>query len=103
MIGKVVFPYRSAMVEAVMDDDGSWRGDVIPCLVRPLNCLHGARWAERPLDRDRCRRCLESAALWLHGQVQTGSHEGEGTCGILPIRIEPWAVPSSIVDPDLTP
>jgi len=71
MIGKVVFQYKSSAVEAVMDDDGSWRCDAIPCLVRPLNILYSAAWIRAPVDSSRSLRYLQSAALWLHGEVCT--------------------------------
>ena len=71
MIGKVVFPYKSITAEAVMDDDGLWRCDAIPCLARPLNLLHSPQGAGSPVDWPHSLRCLESAAVWLHGQVRT--------------------------------
>jgi len=71
MIGKVVFQYKSSTVEAVMDDDGTWRCDAIPCLVRPLNILYSAAWIRAPVDPCRSRQYLHSAALWLHGEVRT--------------------------------
>jgi hypothetical protein len=70
MIGKVVFPYKTNVVEAVMNDDGSWRCDAIPCLVRPLNLLYGPRVFGESLGEDRTLRYLESAANWLHGEVR---------------------------------
>ncbi len=70
MIGSVVFPYRSGTVEAVMEDDGSWRCDAIPCLIRPLNCLHSDIPYGTPTDPRRYRRHLESAARWLHGEAR---------------------------------
>jgi len=71
MIGKVVFQYKSKAVEAVMHDDGSWRCDAIPCLVRPLNILHSAVFYRAPVDPVRSHRDLQSAALWLRGEVRT--------------------------------
>jgi hypothetical protein len=70
MIGKVIFQYKSNAVEAVMDDDGSWRCDAIPCLVRPLNILYSAAFYSAPLDRCRSTHYLRSAALWLKGEVR---------------------------------
>ena len=69
MIGKVVFSYKSNSVEAVMGDDGSWRCDAIPCLVRPLNLLYSPLVFGESLEKDRSMRCLESAANWLRGEV----------------------------------
>jgi hypothetical protein len=77
MIGKVVFPYKSMVAEAVMEDDGSWRCDAIPCLVRPLNILHGPTSFEARLDRSRSLCCLASAARWLHGEIRTGETRAE--------------------------
>jgi hypothetical protein len=70
MIGKVVFPYKTSVVEAIMKHDGSWRCDAIPCLVRPLNLLYGPRVFGESLGEDRTMRYLESAASWLHGEVR---------------------------------
>jgi hypothetical protein len=70
MIGKVIFQYKSNAVEAVMDDDGLWRCDAIPCLVRPLNILYSAAFYRAPLDRSRSLHHLRSAALWLRGEVR---------------------------------
>jgi hypothetical protein len=69
MIGKVVFPYKSDVVDAVLGDDGSWRCDAIPCLARPLNLLYDPRVFGESLEKDRSMYCLESAAGWLHGEV----------------------------------
>jgi hypothetical protein len=69
MIGKVVFPYKTTVVEAVMNDDGSWRCDGIPCLVRPLDLLYNHRVFGESPENDRSMRCLESAANWLSGEV----------------------------------
>jgi hypothetical protein len=69
MIGKVVFPYKSDVVDAVLGDDGSWRCDAIPCLARPLNLLYGPGVFDESLEKDRSMCCLESAARWLHGEV----------------------------------
>ena len=70
MIGRVVFRYKSKLIEAVMEDDGSWRCDDLPCLVRPLDWLHGPNLDGAPLDFDRCARSLQSAAFWLDGEVR---------------------------------
>jgi hypothetical protein len=69
MVGKVVFPYKSSRVEAVLNDDGLWRCEAIPCLVRVLNILHSPVWAGEPLDDSSLRSCLQSAAAWLKGEV----------------------------------
>ena len=69
MFGKVVFPYNSNPAEAVLDDDGLWRCDAVPCLVRVLNIRHSPVWYGQPLDSINARRCLLSAGLWLNGRV----------------------------------
>jgi hypothetical protein len=71
MIGKVVFQYNSKAIEAVMDDDGFWRCDAIPCLVRPLNILYSAAFYRASVDASRSLHDLRSAALWLRGEVRT--------------------------------
>ena len=76
MIGKVVFEYNANAVEAVMDDDGSWRCDAIPCLVRPLNILYSPREFGERVEEDRSVRCLESAANWLQGEVSMKRADG---------------------------
>jgi hypothetical protein len=81
MIGKVVFPFRSGVAEAVMDDDGCWRCDAAPCLARPLNCLHSTLWYGETVDQSKTMRCLESAARWLHGVVDTGRRERDESRG----------------------
>jgi len=70
MIGKVIFQYKLNAVEAVMDEDGSWRCDAIPCLARPLNVLYSRAFHRLPLDRARLLDDLHSAASWLHGEVR---------------------------------
>ena len=69
MVGKVLFPYKSSRVEAMLDDDGLWRCEALPCLVRVLNILHSPVWAGEPLDGPSLHRCLQSAAVWLKGEV----------------------------------
>jgi hypothetical protein len=86
MIGKVVFRYNSAIVEAVMDDDGAWSCDAIPCLIRPLNTLYTPLSRAATLDRSRCKRCLESAARWLRGEARAGHADGESRCGDRPVH-----------------
>jgi hypothetical protein len=81
MIGKVVFPYKSRIVEAIMNNDGCWECDVIPCLVRPLNILHSPAWNGAPFDLARCLECLETAAHWLHGEVHSARSAREGMGG----------------------
>jgi hypothetical protein len=78
MIGKVVFPYKSSVAEAILNSDGLWECDAIPCLVRPLNILHGPAWYGFRFDRSRYLACLASAARWLHGEVHTAriGHQG---------------------------
>jgi hypothetical protein len=71
MIGKVVFQYKSKAVEAVMDDDGFWHCDAIPCLARPLNILYSASFYRAPADASRSLHDLRSAAVWLRGEVCT--------------------------------
>jgi hypothetical protein len=88
MIGKVAFPYKSMVAEAVMEDDGSWRCDAIPCLVRPLNILHGPTSFEARLDRSRSLCCLASAARWLHGEIRTGETRNEGRSIYPPAYLE---------------
>jgi hypothetical protein len=75
MIGKVVFSYKASAIEAIMNDDGTWRCDAIPCLVRPLNLLFSPRMFGESLEKDRSMLCLESAASWLAGEVHTGRSE----------------------------
>jgi hypothetical protein len=87
MIGKVVFWYKTNSVEAVMEDDGTWRCNAIPCLVRPLNCLYSPVIDETGLDGRKAMCCLESAAIWLHGEVRTGRTERGGTNGDPPVYL----------------
>jgi hypothetical protein len=75
MIGKVVFSYKASTIEAIMNDDGTWRCDAIPCLVRPLNLLFSPRMFGESLEKDRSMRCLEAAARWLGGEVRAGRVE----------------------------
>src|SRR5262245_19772450 len=103
MIGKVVFRYKSNIVEAVMEDDGSWRCDAIPCLVRPLNALHSPGSAEAPLDRKRCLRWLKSAALWLHGEVWAGRPDSQGNCLDRPVYAEDYLAVQIIPGPGPDP
>lgn len=69
MFGKVIFPYKSRLAEAVLEDDGLWRCGAVPCLVRVLNIRHSPVWHEEPLDPVNARRCLLTAGLWLKGRV----------------------------------
>jgi hypothetical protein len=69
MIGKVVFTYKSNVVEAVMNDEGRWHCAAIPCLVRPLNILYCPAWYGGPLELAECRRSVQFAAHWLHGEA----------------------------------
>jgi hypothetical protein len=75
MIGRVVFTFQSRVIEAVMEDDGTWRCDAVPCLTRPLNILQGPSFGDVPLTRSRCLQCLEFAASWLNGEVRL--HPGD--------------------------
>jgi hypothetical protein len=70
MIGKVVFQYKSNEIDAVMDDNGLWRCDALPCLARPLNILYSAAFYRTPPDRSRSLHDLRSAAVWLHGEAR---------------------------------
>jgi hypothetical protein len=88
MIGKVVFQYKLDSVEAVMGDDGAWRCDAIPCLVRPLNLLYSPLVFGESLERDRSVRCLESAAKWLRGEVHVG--RADDLSSLRPDRRSAW-------------
>jgi hypothetical protein len=101
MIGKVVFPYKSAVAEAVMEDDGSWRCDAIPCLARPLNILHSPVSFESRLDRSRCQRYLETAARWLHGEIRAGGKRSDGESIDHPIHPDDHGALPIITGPDL--
>lgn len=71
MIGKVLFLYHDAFVEAILADNGSWTCDAVPCLVRPLDVLYSPR-RYRPGEPDDGRAgalCLAAAARWLNGIV----------------------------------
>jgi hypothetical protein len=76
MIGKVIFSYKSMTVEALMEDDGTWRCDAIPCLVRPLNLLYSPTVFGESLEERRSLHCLGSAARWLRGEVRAGRNAG---------------------------
>lgn len=69
MIGKVLFNYQGRRVEAVLHNDGHWSCALLPCLVRPLDILHGPRWRGRSAVGPFGRECLEAAANWLNGCV----------------------------------
>ena len=69
MFGKVIFPYKSMRAEAVLDDDGRWSCEAVPCLDRVLNIRHSPVWYDQTLDPINARRCLLSAGLWLNGRI----------------------------------
>jgi hypothetical protein len=86
MIGKVVFPYKSSIAEAILNKDGFWECEAIPCLERPLNVLHGPAFYGTSFDLTRCHECLASAARWLHGEVHTARIVNQGMTGDSNVR-----------------
>ena len=71
MIGRLRFPYRQSIAEAVLDEDGRWQCTEIPSLVRVLDALYSPRREGSPSDARPASRHLHDAARWLKATVET--------------------------------
>ncbi len=71
MIGRLHFPYRQRLAEAVLQEDGRWRCPEVPALVRVLDALYSPGREGLAADHPRAVGHLHAAARWLKGTVET--------------------------------
>ena len=70
MMGRLRFPCRDGIAEAVLDEEGRWHCPEVPALVRVLDTLYSPRRDGVYGDPRLARNHLVAAASWLHGTVE---------------------------------